>query len=124
VHIVSLGSEMVGIIHPCKVYGAMAVARPILFLGPKPSHISDLLDRHNFGHHISHGEVDAAEKAIVTFYNTPHTDLEQMGQLAQQLLRSSLSQEQLCGQFCDEVESAFAMTAAKSPASAPALNLR
>jgi len=124
VHIVSLGSEMVGIIHPCKVYGAMAVARPILFLGPKPSHISDLLDRHNFGRHISHGEVDAAEKAIATFFNTPRSQLEEMGQLAQQLLRSSLSQEQLCGQFCDEVESALAITAAKSPASAPALNLR
>ena len=29
VHVVSLGADMVGIIHPCKVYGAMAVlARP------------------------------------------------------------------------------------------------
>jgi glycosyltransferase involved in cell wall biosynthesis len=36
VHVVSLGQEMVGIIHPCKIYGAMAAARPILFLGPKP----------------------------------------------------------------------------------------
>ena len=35
---------MVGIIHPCKIYGAMAAARPILFLGPNPSHISDLLE--------------------------------------------------------------------------------
>src|SRR5882672_3179160 len=83
VHIVSLGSDMVGIIHPCKVYGAMAVSRPVLFLGPKPSHISDLLDRHNFGLHISHGEVDAAEKAIQTFFTTDRATLEQMGQTAQ-----------------------------------------
>ena len=27
VHVVSLGEKMVGIIHPCKIYGAMAVAR-------------------------------------------------------------------------------------------------
>ena len=26
--------------HPCKVYGAMALARPILYMGPKPSHVS------------------------------------------------------------------------------------
>ena len=32
VHLVAMGSEMVGIVHPCKVYGAMAVARPILLL--------------------------------------------------------------------------------------------
>ncbi|MCA9310139.1 MAG: glycosyltransferase family 4 protein, partial [Phycisphaerales bacterium] len=31
VHVVSIGNDVVGIVHPCKVYGAMAVARPILF---------------------------------------------------------------------------------------------
>ena len=36
VHAVTLGNEMVGIIHPCKVYGAMAVGRPVLFVGPPP----------------------------------------------------------------------------------------
>ena len=38
VHLVSMGSEMVGIVHPCKVYGAMAVARPVLVLGPAECH--------------------------------------------------------------------------------------
>jgi hypothetical protein len=33
---------MVGIIHPCKIYGAMAAAKPILYFGPQPSHITDL----------------------------------------------------------------------------------
>jgi len=124
VHIVSLGSDMVGIIHPCKVYGAMAVARPVLFLGPKPSHISDLLDLHPFGLHISHGEVDAAEKAITTFFTTDRAQLQEMGQTAQQLLRSNLSQDQLCGQFCDEVEQAFDIASTKPQSTAPALNLR
>jgi hypothetical protein len=27
-----------GIIHPCKIYGAMTVARPILYFGPLLSH--------------------------------------------------------------------------------------
>ncbi len=65
VHVVSLGTEMVGIIHPCKIYGAMAVARPILFFGPKPSHVSDLLDIHHFGSHVSHGDVAAAINAAI-----------------------------------------------------------
>src|SRR5439155_1950251 len=83
VHVVSLGGDMVGIIHPCKVYGAMAVARPILFLGPRPSHISDLLEQHEFGRHISHGDVDAAEKAVMDFYNTDRDELLRMGETAQ-----------------------------------------
>src|SRR5439155_22115739 len=64
VHVVSLGGNMVGIIHPCKVYGAMAVARPVLFFGPKPSHIDDLLEQHHFGLHVSHGDVGGAVCAI------------------------------------------------------------
>jgi len=104
IHIVSLGQNMVGIIHPCKIYGAMAVARPLLFLGPKPSHISDLLDRHNIGIHIPHGDIPAAIAAIRRLREMPPTQLQSMGQTAQTVLEQSLSQSLLCGQFCDFVE--------------------
>jgi glycosyltransferase involved in cell wall biosynthesis len=104
VHIVSLGQTMVGIIHPCKIYGAMAVGRPILFLGPKPSHISDILDRHYIGIHVSHGDVPAAIAAIRRFRGMPAAQLQSMGRTAQMILEQSLSQPLLCGQFCDLVE--------------------
>src|SRR5213075_3022273 len=71
VHVVSLGNEMVGIIHPCKVYGAMAVSRPILYFGPKPSHISDLLDTHQFGLRVSHGDLQGAINAIQQLHSSP-----------------------------------------------------
>ena len=95
---------MVGIIHPCKIYGAMAVARPILFLGPRPSHISDLLDHHDIGLQVPHGDIPAAVAAIRQFREMPPTQLQSMGQTAQTILEQSLSQSQLCGQLCDFVE--------------------
>lgn len=104
VHVVSLGNEMVGIIHPCKVYGAMAVARPVLFLGPAPSHIADLVDEHGFGVHHAHGEVDAVVASIQRLSHEPRETLEAMGREGQQVLRESLSQEILCGRFCDGME--------------------
>lgn len=107
IHVVSLGEKMVGIIHPCKIYGAMAVGRPILFLGPKPSHISDLLDAHDIGIHISHGDVAGAVSAIRRFREMPAEQLKSMGQTAQTVLFQSLSQSLLCGQFCDAVEKAL-----------------
>jgi colanic acid biosynthesis glycosyl transferase WcaI len=107
VHIVSLGSNMVGIIHPCKIYGAMSVARPILFFGPKPSHISDLLEKHNIGIHVPHGDVPAALAAIRKFRQMTPADLQAMGKTAQTVLERSLSQSLLCGQFCDFVENAM-----------------
>jgi colanic acid biosynthesis glycosyl transferase WcaI len=103
-HVVALGENMVGIIHPCKVYGAMAVGRPILYFGPSPSHIADLLDRHSIGISVRHGDVDGAVEAINRFRATDPAILGQMGEMAQRVLHESLSQELLCGRFCDGLE--------------------
>jgi colanic acid biosynthesis glycosyl transferase WcaI len=108
VHVVSLGEEMVGIIHPCKIYGAMAVARPILFLGPKPSHVSDLLDEHRFGLHVAHGEVEGAVDAIRQLRRTPPLQLSEMGHTAQHVLARSLSKPILCTRLCDRFEQVLA----------------
>ena len=103
-HVVSLGGDMVGIVHPCKVYGAMTVARPVLFLGPRPSHVSDLLDKHGFGRHVSHGDVDGMVQTLREMADAPAEMLAEMGQTARRVLRESLSQDRLCGQMCDRIE--------------------
>ena len=104
VHVVTLGDNMVGIVHPCKVYGSMAVGRPILFCGPRPSHVTDLLDRADFGRSVRHGEADACVAAIEELAALPPATLETMGQTGQKLLASELSQEKLCGEMCDAIE--------------------
>ncbi len=104
VHAVTLGDDMVGIIHPCKVYGSMAVMRPILFVGPKPSHVSDLLDQNDFGRHASHGDVDAAVDALKELAALPEAERNTMGATARRVLDETLSQERLCGMMCDRIE--------------------
>ena len=104
VHVVSLGEGMVGIIHPCKIYGAMTAGRPILFLGPRPSHISDLLDAHDLGYQVSHGDVDGMVAAIEKLRGLPAQERRAMGDTAQRVLGQTLGQRQLCGQFCDALE--------------------
>src|SRR5262249_25718173 len=107
VHVVSLGGNMVGIIHPCKIYGAMAVARPVLFFGPRPSHISDLLEEHNIGFHVEHGDVEGAVKAISKLRKSPPEELKRMGAVAAEVLSRQLSQEILSAKFCDSLEAAL-----------------
>jgi len=107
VHVVSLGEKMVGIIHPCKIYGAMAVARPILYFGPRPSHIADLLDRHGFGVQVAHGDVDGAVKAIERLKATGSGDLKRMGDEARNVMQEHLGQEALTARFCDRLEGAL-----------------
>jgi colanic acid biosynthesis glycosyl transferase WcaI len=115
VHVVSLGENMVGIVHPCKIYGAMAVGRPILYLGPKPSHVSDLLDEHDIGLHVSHGDVEGAISAIRALRALAPDKREGMGKTAQRVMSERLSQKILCTRFCDYLEQALAGREVSSP---------
>ena len=104
VHVVSLGDNLAGIIHPCKIYGAMNVARPILYFGPKPSHISDLLESLNIGWHVAHGDIDGAMAALAEARSKSPDELADMGHRAQQGLRDGLNQAILSGRLLDHLE--------------------
>lgn len=104
IHVISMGNEMVGIVHPCKVYGAMAVARPLLLLGPRPCHASEIIDEYNIGWRVPHGDVDQAVNTIKTILDTSPSDLADLGKRAQKVISTKFSKERLCGKFCDLLE--------------------
>jgi len=104
VHVVSLGQDMVGIIHPCKIYGAMAASKPVLFLGPKPSHINDLMETHHLGWHVAHGDVAGAVAALREMRSMPREKLLALGSHARAVLQESLGQQRLCRAMADRVE--------------------
>ena len=104
VHVVTVGSGMVGIVHPCKVYDAMAVSRPILLIGPDPSHVSDLIRNNGIGWHVLPGDVAAAERALREMMALEPGQLRAMGQRAAELVSRSLGRELLCGRFCDVLQ--------------------
>lgn len=118
VHVVSMGDNMVGIIHPCKIYGAMAVGRPVLFLGPEPSHIADILAQHPIGWHVSHGDVNGALRVLAEIRRTPAETLHAMGHRAQAILREGLSQKILCDRIVSRLEAAMGIGLAASSPSA------
>jgi hypothetical protein len=87
----------------------MAAGKPILFLGPSPSHISDLLEQHPIGWHVNHGDVPGAVAAINQILATDPAKLMEMGRTAQEVLQRELSQSLLCGRFCDGLEAALGL---------------
>ncbi len=113
-HLVSVGNESVGTIHPCKIYGAMAVARPIVLLAPNPCHVSDLVSgergqedlpsQQPIGWHIPHGDVGRAEQVIREIIEAPAERLASMGNRARHVIETQLSKPVLCGAFCDVLE--------------------
>lgn len=67
-HVVVMGNEFVGIVHPCKIYNIMAVGAPALYIGPQPSHICDLSVQVT---RKSHGDVDGVVDCIVQASGQP-----------------------------------------------------
>lgn len=108
VHVVALGEAMVGVVHPCKIYGAMAIAKPVLFLGPTPSHISDLMDQASIGWRIAHGDVEQAVQTLRAIRVTSTDERQLMGRRAHSLLAETLGQTKLLNMLCDRLERTFA----------------
>lgn len=60
-HVVVMGNRFVGIVHPCKIYNILNVGAPVLYIGPSPSHVSDLIDMIKSNHvcaFAEHGDVN------------------------------------------------------------------
>jgi len=101
VHLVSVGDNMVGVVHPCKVYGAMAVGRPILLLGPEPCHVSDIVLAEGVGWRVPRGDVDLAVALIDQIASTDPDELRRMGRSAREVVARQFSKARLCPMFGD-----------------------
>lgn len=107
VHLVTLGDAVVGCVHPCKVYGALALGRPILYAGPRPSHVTDLLNEDDpaqrIGWSIEHGDVDGAIKAIDEIRSLPKPELAAMGTRAAKLVLEQFNTAKMIERFSEAV---------------------
>jgi hypothetical protein len=66
-HVVVLGNDFVGLVHPCKIYNILSVGAPVLYIGPRPSHLSEVLDPINHDYPCAsagHGELDRVVEGI------------------------------------------------------------
>ena len=66
-HVVVMGEPFVGLVHPCKIYNILNVAAPVLYIGPQPSHVAEILAAAN-GQVLSatarHGDVEAVVQQV------------------------------------------------------------
>ena len=43
--VVVMRDQMLGLVHPCKIYNVLSVGSPVFYIGPRPSHVTELFDR-------------------------------------------------------------------------------
>ncbi len=70
--IVVMGEKMVGIVHPCKIYNILSIGSPFLYIGPTPSHVTEIaaalastLNINCHGYSARTGDVETVVQSIL-----------------------------------------------------------
>ncbi len=63
-HLVVMGDKMSGLVHVSKIYGVLTTGAPYVFIGPRASHVSDLLNECPYGFHVESGDTAGFEETI------------------------------------------------------------
>lgn len=79
IHLVLLGDGLVGYTHPNKIYGAMFIGKPILYIGPNNSHVTDILNKLSGNIQIKHGESVKLAKALNEFASLSGEEINVIG---------------------------------------------
>ena len=102
---------MSGIVHPCKIYGALSIGRPVLALGPKESYLNDIVETESgerreetretsgIGWAIEHGDVAAAVAALKEAAGQTQQERAGIGRRAKQIATEKFGREQLVQLF-------------------------
>jgi len=93
-HVVVMGEKFVGIVHPCKVYNVMSIGAPVLYIGPEPSHITDIASQYGNFFLTRHGDVEGVTATI----------LEAMQSKERHATGDAFSKEALLPQFINLIE--------------------
>ena len=92
-HVVVMGNEFVGIVHPSKLYNILTVGSPFLYIGPKETHISDIAAKTNgeYGSHTAaHGDVEGVVKQILEAQQKSDGSKRQVPQIASTFSKQAL----------------------------------
>lgn len=103
-HLVVLGDGCSGYTHPNKIYGAMFIGRPILYIGPRPSNVSDILDRCHGNIQVEHGQTDQLIKELVSFAGLGEEGWKRIGAENREYARFHFTREKLVGKIIETIE--------------------
>jgi colanic acid biosynthesis glycosyl transferase WcaI len=98
------GNQCTGYTHPNKIYGAMFVGKPILYIGPEPSHVSDILAACPGNISVNHGEIIRLVDELRRFAALGEKKWESLGKQNREYAHMHFTRSLLCGRFIKEIE--------------------
>ena len=100
VHVVSVGNGTVGIVHPSKLYGALAAGRPVLVIGPAQSPAARMVLENNLGWHVEHGNVGRMQNVLDAIEQMSEEDAQRLRQKCFEFAKKRLQREASIRKFC------------------------
>ena len=79
IQVVIMGENQVGFTHPNKIYGAMFVGKPVLYIGPKQSHVTEIISDLNGNIIANHNDENTIVKSLLEFANLNDSQKEEIG---------------------------------------------
>lgn len=110
VHVVSMGNDMVGIVHPCKIYAALTAARPVLAFAPEHSHIGLILHGSHAGWRLSHGDVEATVATLRHLAALSNDERRAIGSAAAHLACTQCASQALIDALCKIITTSRSLT--------------
>ncbi len=105
VQVVIMGEDQVGFTHPNKIYGAMFLAKPILYIGPETSHISDILRDSEGNIMVKHGQPSELVMKLLSFKLNDVSQNDQIGNQNRRKMESEFHPHKLKSQMVQIITS-------------------
>ncbi len=105
-HVTVMGGPFVGIVHPCKVYGILAVGRPFIFVGPEQSHLGDLVRGSGLGRRVEAGDADGFCEAVAAARKLTEAEKNDIRRRSTRFKDEHYGQRRLCSALADRLEGA------------------
>lgn len=71
-HLVSMRNDAAGLLVPCKVYSALAAARPVIYIGPDDTEVARIIKDYGCGAIVPQGDGHTLAQAIMYFRTEPN----------------------------------------------------
>ena len=103
IQVVILGEGLVGFTHPNKIYGALFIGKPIIYIGPIQSHVSEILSSLNDNIIVRHGESEELKIKLLNLCED-FEKIEDIGKNNQDLAYKRFDPELLINEMCTLIE--------------------
>jgi len=98
VHLITMRSEMTGVVVPGKLYGAMASGRPTVFVGPNHCESADTIRQSDCGLTVNLGDANALVEALTALAADPE-QADELGRKGRQAFLAQHEKDHCCAQW-------------------------